>query len=1456
MVSRWVPSIRPRGRTVQRGYKRSLVRTILIALLLISLFPVFLIGTLNYFRTRNLLHQQANHQLENLAGQAVEQLDQVVSVRKIILDRLITDEDFNQDLFTLLSTPADDPAHAEASSAIYTTFRVNPQTPVDTFFDRMFILGPDGSILFATHEGWTSINIGEDKVEIQAIRSLIGTNKSVFAFSPIIDYEGKLILFTSRSFEDDSGNTAATLITITQVDQVKDNITTAHSVIGEAKGYYFGSDGKLVGADKSGRLAFMPDNPRVATTLRTLVREGRATMLFSPVSYGVPVLAFAEWLPEYDMGVMLEVPQQSVYELNNITDPFNVVLLAISLIISGTLIYFGSTRLVTPLVQLANAANNFSKGNWEERTNIRRGDEIGMLADSFNHMADELSEHYRSLEGVVDRRTSQIRIASEVAQMATSTTRLSDALGRTVDLIAERFGFYHVAIYLFDEQHQHLILSEASGAMSDQVKNRGDQVDADAETLISWVAARNESKILFKEQNSPLFRSDDLLPDTLSEIAIPITIGDEVLGVLDIQSTLVDAFDEDTTSVFQTLANQISSTLQSTRLLESTQVSYRETILLYQATREITQARSETEIFQHISNAFVQLPTINAILSVEGENFKILVVTEPSTGKVDKGLFSLNIPIGRMADTLSEQRVAIVEDISKPSGYENLLSFLVRRGGRSAALIGVLENGRLSKVFILGSEKDGVFSETSLQPFANLADVVGASLEKYRVLNTLQHRLSELQILSNFSQAISVETNLDALYPVVHEQVMQTMGPDLEFGVAIYNERQNMVEFPYYYEERQKRTIAPLPLGKGLTSLLIETRQPLLLPDEKSIMERSSVFQGRRARSWMGVPLLFANNVVGAIIMQDLINEHAFTQDDLNLFLTLAPQIATAVRNAQLYTETQQALHAYDEEHFLLNTLLDNMPEGISFKDNDGRFIRAGNSLADAYHVSPVEIIGKTIFDLTSTDNAEKISAEERAVMSTGSPEIGLIQQVTNEAGQAIWLHTSRIPIRTASGDPYGLLLIQRDISELKQTEALAQQRAGQVRTAAEIARDTTGTLDVAMLLEKSVNLVRERFGFYHASIFLLDGQGEYAVLRESTGEAGQKMKEAGHRLAVGSRSIVGQVSATRQALIVNNVSVDPTHLPNPLLPDTRSELAIPMIAAGRLLGALDVQSIQENAFNDEDVSVLQILADQLAVAVVNGELFAKTQELLGKHRLLRQISITASTSTNLEDALLDVVRGLHSASVADRIEVLMLNDEGHLQVQASAGYEGTRHLEVRIKPGEGITGLAAVEKRPILVDDALNDTRYLSIDPDTRSEMAIPILFSDELLGVLNLESKAMHAFDENDLEILGALGNNLGGVIANIRLVNQVRQQVARERQLFEVTSKIRRSVDLETILETSAKEIARVLGARRANIRITAGASSTSPHIAAPTQGKAAGTNGKVSPGSRRYGEEEKS
>lgn len=1421
MLSRWVPLLRPRSQPRQTRLKHSLLRDVLFVLLFISLLPLLLIGTLNFLRTRQMLEQQISRQMESIVNREVNQLDQYVETRSSIIERMVTEQTFHDNLFTLISTDPADSQYTYSMGMLYHSFRTSAQLGIEKIFDQMFIVLPDGKVVLASDDIWITKNFSDGTIQEQAIRDLIGTNRSVFVYSPVPGYANQLVLFVSRSFVNEKGEPMATLFATSSTSLTNLTLSDSSSFLPEANAYYFTSEASLIGESEGNQLAQMPENPGLSASIQPLIGDQAAMRLFTAPSYNnTPIIGYAYWQPKYRIGSLLTVTEQSVYQINNIFDPTNIFLLGASLALAGGLVYFLGTRLINPLVKMAHAADLFSQGNWSERVPINRQDEIGQLAMSFNHMADELSELYHSLESAVERRTGQLRIASEVAQLATSTTKISDALGRTAELIANRFGFYHVAIYLFDETGQKLVLKEASGLMGRQVLTRGDQVDLSENTLISWVATQNQSKFIWDVAQDPLFRSDPLLPDTQSETAVPITIGTEVLGVLDIQSSLTNAFDEETVAVFQTLANQISSTLQATRLLEATQYNYQETSILYQGARQVIQAHDEGEMVQVLSDTFIQIPFLTAILTIDGENFKFLALADYENRRIEKSLQSLNIPTGKMANLLTENRVVVIGDITQHSDYDNLISFLVRRAYRAAALLPVLEAGRLSKVIVLGSRDPNQILQANLSPFANLAEVFGSSLEKSRVLHTLQNRLSELQTLSTFSQAISAETDLNQLYRVLHEQIIQTLGSDLEFAVAIYNEQEGQIEWPYFYENKQVTSQPPSRLGEGLTSTVIQNRQPMLLLTEKAILAQNPIISGETPKSWMGIPLVFGGMVVGALLIQDLVNENAFDQDDLNLFMTLAPQIATNVRNTQLYTETQQTLRAYDEERFLFNTLLDSIPEGISIKDVNGRYIRASESIARSFQMSASEIIGKTDYDLFDRDTAEKIFREEQNAMNLDRPEIGLIQSAVSQSGAEIWTQTSRLPIHTQSGEPYGLLLIQRDITELKLAEKLAERRAEQVLTAAEIARDATGILDIKELLQKSINLVRDRFGFYHASVFLLDPIGENAVLRESTGPAGEKMLQAAHRLAVGSKSIVGQVTANGKAMVVNDVTIDPTHLPNPLLPDTRSELAIPLAVGDRILGALDVQSVQFNAFNTEDIGILQILADQLAVSVVNSELFAKAQELLGKHRLLRQISVAASTSTDLESAMGNVVSGLRTAMVGERVSILLLNDEQQLQTQASAGYEGTRHLNIRTSPGQGICGKAALEKRPVRIDDVLNDPDYIPVDNEVRSELAIPILFSETLIGVLNIESTQAHAFDENDEEILGALGNNFGGVIANIRLVNQVRQQVDRERQLFEVTSKIRHSVDMDTILETSAKEIARVLGARRASIRVTAG------------------------------------
>ena len=172
---------------------------------------------------------------------------------------------------------------------------------------------------------------------------------------------------------------------------------------------------------------------------------------------------------------------------------------------------------------------------------------------------------------------------------------------------------------------------------------------------------------------------------------------------------------------------------------------------------------------------------------------------------------------------------------------------------------------------------------------------------------------------------------------------------------------------------------------------------------------------------------------------------------------------------------------------------------------------------------------------------------------------------------------------------------------------------------AAEIASAATSTLDLNKLLAASAALIRERFDFYHVSVFLIEDGSNVAVLRAAAGQAGHHLPVDLHQLGIGSKSLVGTATANRQPVVVMDVANDPTHLKNPLLPDTRSEAVIPLLVGEHTIGALDVQSTAINIFSDWDITILTTIANQLAIAVQNARLYASVQQEVIERRRAEQ---------------------------------------------------------------------------------------------------------------------------------------------------------------------------------------------------------------------------------------------
>ena len=200
-------------------------------------------------------------------------------------------------------------------------------------------------------------------------------------------------------------------------------------------------------------------------------------------------------------------------------------------------------------------------------------------------------------------------------------------------------------------------------------------------------------------------------------------------------------------------------------------------------------------------------------------------------------------------------------------------------------------------------------------------------------------------------------------------------------------------------------------------------------------------------------------------------------------------------------------------------------------------------------------------------------------------------------------------------------------VDDIRTLIADVERRGRDLQTAAEVSRVASSILDLDELIQQIVDLICERFDLYYAGLFLVDQDGEWtdepgrwAVLRAGTGEAGQQMVVQRHKLKVGGRSMIGACVGDQQARIASDVGEEAVYFDNPFLPETHSEMALPLVARGRAIGALTVQSQKVAAFTEEDVTVLKTVADQVATAIANADLFEQTQEALREASLFRQL--------------------------------------------------------------------------------------------------------------------------------------------------------------------------------------------------------------------------------------------
>ena len=299
---------------------------------------------------------------------------------------------------------------------------------------------------------------------------------------------------------------------------------------------------------------------------------------------GVPVLSAYEWIPDRGIGVAVEVPQDEVYAGLGSLAPFTVGLVVFAAMVGFVIVIIATDRLLRPLGRLAEFADRISRGEWADRVPVTSDDEIGALASSFNRMAEDLSGLYGSLEAQVEERTRQVRTAAEVARAVTSTPNLDDLLRRAVELIRDRFGYYHATIFLLDESGANAVVRESTGEVGQVLKARGHSLPVGSSSVIGWVTANNQGRIATDVGRDPIHLKNELLKETRSEAAVPLQVAGRVFGALDVQSKEINAFTPEALEVLQALADQLSTAIQNARLAQDSALAAERARLLSDVT--------------------------------------------------------------------------------------------------------------------------------------------------------------------------------------------------------------------------------------------------------------------------------------------------------------------------------------------------------------------------------------------------------------------------------------------------------------------------------------------------------------------------------------------------------------------------------------------------------------------------------------------------------------------------------------------------------------------------------------------------------------------------------------------------------------------------------------------------------------------------------------------------------
>lgn len=761
----------------------------------------------------------------------------------------------------------------------------------------------------------------------------------------------------------------------------------------------------------------------------------------------------------------------------------------------------------------------------------------------------------------LERREEQVELTTQVTQELATKKDIGTIFERVVTLVKERFNYYHTQIFRYNPSSDAMQLVAGYGRTGEQMLKAGHKL-ALGQGVVGNAAVTAHTVLVTDVTQDHDWRPNPYLPKTKGEIAVPIKFQGKLLGILDVQSEHTGLLTQDDALLLENLAGQIAIAIENAQLRDEMEIRIEEIESLY---RSITNVERSKSVDEKISLAFL-----------------------PEKGSVEQNLDKW------------------LEDIEKTITQRSTYTEKTQESKETPLAI-VPVNMRGEIIGALGIQP-GDMQELSQEDFEMLeavSDQVAQALENARLFRETKYRSEELASLNEIISAASQTLDMKTILETVLKKVLEISGFDGGL-ITTFNDTRGKLE-------RGIRIgmpgTTPDDPAEGLQGSLCErvynSGKAIVIQDLRTqAPEGINISREVEAglHGYIGIPITSKGRVLGTLCIFRFKNG-PILENTTELIGTIGGQLGFTIENAHLFEESRK---------FRLG--LERSADAVFMTDVEGTIVYANPSFEKIYGFSINEVIGATPRILKSgVISKEQYQQFWDTLLNKGTVSGEIINK--SKDGKLIPIEGTNSPILDENGNILGFLAIHSNITQRKENEEALKRRNEYLAASAEIGRLVTSTLELEAIFTRSVNLVVERFGFYHASIFIVEENGINAVLQEATGTTGQILKERKHSLAVGSYSTVGKAASTGEVVVINDTAQDPLHRPNPLLPETKAEAAIPLRVGNRTIGILDIQSTEVEAFTEDDIAILQLLADQIAVGIENARSYNIAQQAVEEMR-------------------------------------------------------------------------------------------------------------------------------------------------------------------------------------------------------------------------------------------------